>query len=327
MENKKNETESNKLLKFGGGLIVLITLLNTWQIFSIKSVVDSVDNYNKGVVDELGGIVGDTKQFAQDLNEIRRFLLLPEKNYSTSQGDNTQENDQQTDPNSLALYAFLEDLNKSEKAELNKAGVSTLLKDWQSSSEIRAKLSEYKLEVEAFDNWQVKLLDLENQKQPLVAIVFSPLENVFKLQSVLGEEKVSDLQLAGFSSSVDTYLKNNTASIRQKKADKLKEDQSAKTNAAAMEEQRKKDLRDNFERLISEAAFVDTISTLGLSVDKNNVNLEKGNWVYNVKTVDGKIRFAFLLDSLTGQIKVLKDNQEIDLKNFLNLNEGSKKKP
>lgn len=327
MENKKNETESNKLLKFGGGLIVLITLLNTWQIFSIKSVVDSVDNYNKGVVDELGGIVGDTKQFAQDLNEIRRFLLLPEKNYSTSQSDDTQENDQQTDPNSLALYAFLEDLNKSEKAELNKAGVSTLLKDWQSSSEIRAKLSEYKLEVEAFDNWQVKLLDLENQKQPLVAIVFSPLENVFKLQSVLGEDKVSDLQLAGFSSSVDTYLKNNTASIRQKKADKLKEDQSAKTNAAAMEEQRKKDLRDNFERLISEAAFVDTISTLGLSVDKNNVNLEKGNWVYNVKTVDGKIRFAFLLDSLTGQIKVLKDNQEIDLKNFLNLNEGSKKKP
>lgn len=325
MEDKKPKN-SSKLLQFGGVFLLILTALNSWQILSVKSVVDRVDNYNKGVVDELGGVVGDTKDFAHDLNEIRRFLLLPEKDYSVEKNSEQNSPDDQTDPNSLALYAFLNDLNKSEQSEQNRQAVANLLKDWQASDEVKTQLAEYKLETSLLDNWQVKLLDLNNQKQPLLAIVFSPTENLFKLQSVLGEEKIPDLEISAFTTKLNEYLKNNVEVIRQKKIEKIKADQLAAEQAVKNEEARKIKLKDDFEKLLKEKAFSETIGAMGLTVDMQ-ARQEKGNWIYDVKDKDNKVKFSFLVNTSIGQIKVLKDNQEVDLKNFLNQDDGSKKKP
>lgn len=123
---KKEKTHDQKirgeaLKKLGWILLVLLIGVNTFQLSRFGEIVERVDTYNKGVIDELGEIRQDVMSFGNDMNEIRGFLLLPIKEYSFSKGpDETQDKEEkQATRTESALYAFLGDLTDEQTRKAN----------------------------------------------------------------------------------------------------------------------------------------------------------------------------------------------------------------
>jgi hypothetical protein len=318
-------------------VILLVLLWNTFQVWLISGTLSRVDKYNLGSVEEMGKVVGDVKMFAEDLNEIRRFLLLPERQYGLTGGDGEAGEDaaEQAPTNTVALYAFLDDLKKEQAAEQNRSAAQPVFDALLAREDLSATLAKSALSLGERAGLQVKFLDQEakqpdgtandNYGLPLFNLVFSAEENLFRVQSVLGEQKFQDYLSASFADDVLAYLAENAAAARLKKVEEALAAQQAVEDAARQEtetlEARKKELRD----LVADPALVDTLAALGLTIaaePRQEINKE----IFDVLDGQGKVRFSLALEVSSGMIKVLRDNQEIDLKSFLE-EDGSKKKP
>lgn len=318
-------------------VILLVLLWNTFQVWLISGTLSRVDKYNLGSVEEMGKVVGDVKMFADDLNEIRRFLLLPEREYGLTGGNGEAEDGaaEQAPTNAVALYAFLDDLKKEQAAEQNRSAAQPVFDALLAREDLSATLARSALSLGERADLQLKFLDQEakqpdgtandNYGLPLFNLVFSAEENLFRVQSVLGEEKFQDYASAAFADEVLAYLAANATAARLKKVEDVLAAQQAVEEAARQEteslEARKQELRD----LVADAAFIDTLSLLGLTLaaePRQEINKE----IYDVLDGQGKVQFSLVLEVSSGMIKVLRDNQEIDLKSFLE-DSGSKKKP
>ncbi len=329
--------------KLLGLVVVLVLLGDTFLIWQMSSVVMRVDKYNQGVVDEVGGVVGDVNSFGNDLNEIRRFLLLPEKSYGSEDSKGDQENGsdlKENSENELGAYAFLNSLVvEKQQAEVKaKAAVAfdQLLKGEDLKNLMASGLAiaeQGDLQIKFKDN-QANLADGAKNDfydQPLYNLVFVAEKNTFRVQSALGEQDFSNYSEANWSAALSTYLKDNIVKVREKKkADMAKQaaDQNkANDEVKALQEARKKELDD----LVKDKAFNETLATIGLKIDEKAQD-DANKYAYKVLDISGKLSFTLMLEKSSGMIKVLREDgegahQEIDIRSFLKTDEGSKKKP
>lgn len=317
-------------------LFFLVLLWNTVQIWMMSGVVSSVNRYNLGAVDEMGKVVGDVKEFASDLNDIRRFLLLPERQYGIT-GDGQQvdvSGAEDNSDNAVALFNFLDAVKKEDLVSMNRAAASPFWGAFLNRPDLYTKLQEANLVLGEQGDLQVKFLDnlakLADGSDngsfglPLFSLVFSPEENLFRLQSVLGDENYSDYSAEDFPDRVFVYIKERAEDVRSKKAEEVLNAQQradeAVQQSAEQAEQQKKELQ----KLVSDRAFLDTIAGMGLKtaeLPRQELNKE----IYDVLDQNGQVKFSLALEFSSGLIKLIKDNREIDLKTFLE-DEGSKKK-
>ncbi len=334
-EKKNNKPQDwNKVLI---ALMVGVLAWNSWSIFEVRSIASKVDKYNLGVVDEMGKMLGNVKMFGEDLGEIRRFLLLPEKNYfSDTAEDQTAGTEEKTNSEtSLAAFALLDSLVKEKRFTENTAAAKPVFESLLTNQNFQAKLAAAQLKVGEKGDLQFKLMDGqkvfgETQQnvwfdQPLYNLVFAPEDNSFKVQSALGEVAFKDYAAPDFSVKLAEYFSANIPAVRQKKGDDKKaEDEKilqAEQGSKAELEAKKKELSD----ILSDKAFLETLGSIGLKVAEKPRE-ENNKFIYDIIDVGGKVRLSMALEISSGMIKVIQGNQETDTRSFLE-STGSKKKP
>ena len=124
--NKDSNTHTKKqglaaLKKLAIFCAVILLLVNTIMLSKMGYIVESVDKYNKGVVDELGKVRSDIVTFGTDLNEIRKFLLLPTKTYSfnSTYTEGSTESDDENGQVGQAVYFYLNDFINQQSSSTN----------------------------------------------------------------------------------------------------------------------------------------------------------------------------------------------------------------
>lgn len=338
MSEAKNKTVLWK--KALGLVIVLVLLADTLLLWQMSSVVMRVDKYNQGVIDEVGGVVGDVNSFGEDLNEIRRFLLLPERNYSGSNTDSNDDStpDENTSPDELGLYAFLENYSKDQKTAEHQAAGLKAFNDLANNADFKAKLAELQFAWQKVDGqeMQAKLIDkmpkiteaMANAtfEMPIFSIFFNPEENLFHVQSALEDKTFAAYTDANFVATINQYLTDKQNEARVKKAQQKDMEQINAQKSAEAAKASQEAMQKDFIQMLHDPAFVKTLADQGLQLVEQS-RTENNKLIFDViNKVDAK-KFSFALELSTGMIKVLRDGQELSAREFLNTDEGSKKKP
>lgn len=127
--------DKETMIKVGVPVCVILLLFSSIQSVRFASIVARVDQYNAGLVDEVGGFRKDIKSFGNDINEMRSFLLLPTKDYSfvTEDEQSTDEDQQASSDTEVALYKYMESfvyqIKADENAKATRAKMDALQKD------------------------------------------------------------------------------------------------------------------------------------------------------------------------------------------------------
>jgi hypothetical protein len=316
--------------------ILAVLLWNTFQIWMMTGVVSRVDKYNQGVVDEVGGLVGDVKLFADDLNGIRRFLLLPEKQYAVEgeSGEPASADDQTGPQNNVAVFAFLDSLVKDQKIEENRKAAQPVFDALFTNQDFLTRMTAAKLLFGEKGDLQVKFIDgnelladgTKNELfgKPLYDLVFDAGNNIFLLQSAIGESKFSDYSKADFPIKLADSLQKNLQMVRDAKLKSLSVAEEEEKKAQGLVEQELQKKKQELDSIVKDKAFVETLASIGLK-SATQAREENNKYIYDVLDASGKVKFSLALEISSGMIKVLKDNQEIDIKSFLADQDGSKK--
>ncbi len=402
--NTKNTPNTDLWKKIFFGFCGVLLALNTWQLATFGGIVNSVDKYNRGVVDELGKIRGDVITFAGDLNEIRQFLLLPTKQYSFSENEgdlNTQE-EQKSSDTEVAIYTFLSSLNKDKQEAKNRADAEKFALELTTDQTFTKSLSAEGLKFEASTNddasIMTKVLDTDNE--PLYNLILEKNTNLLRAQSILGTKDFAAYPKSDVKPELLGYLKDNKLQIKelrkqikqlQSQLDPILQDTeitaalaAKKVNFTLPPEENaqaisykiilndlellklsisKKDLnfslngqtfsqgndlkssllqainqidtsspeeklinqrKQELQTVFSQQAFTDLLDANQLKVE-TTPREENNKLVYDVKTPEQKVQFSFAIELSSGLLKIIKDDQEIDLSSLLNA-DGSKKK-
>ncbi|HMR01553.1 MAG TPA: hypothetical protein PKA32_04135, partial [Candidatus Gracilibacteria bacterium] len=199
MSKKTEKKEGNKskesFTKLGVIFLAILIVANTIQIANMGSIVERVDRYNQGVIDELGGFRQDVIAFGNDMNEMRSYLLLPTKNYSfMEQNEEVEEEDkQETSKTQQALYQFLgqyaEEAQAAENYEKAKQQLTTL----HQNPELTAALTESEMVAGPVEQTEVSSsFKISAAGNPLFSILADPSSTELKVQSILGTETLNE---------------------------------------------------------------------------------------------------------------------------------------
>lgn len=333
---KKKVDMSRGMGKFTLFLILAVLFWNTIQIWMMSSVVARVDKYNEGAVIEAGKMMGDVKLFAEDLNQIRRFLLLPERDYAVTEGEegSKSENSEEVGTDSTqGLYAFLNQLELQQRVDENRVAALPVFDGIVSNVEFWTVLTESGLRMGERIDMQLKVLDNRGQNadgsqnilngEPLFNFVFVPEVNVFRVQSALGDKDFEKYTEEAFVTDLQEYLLTNADAARQKKIEQKEQEKLEQQKAEEAVKQAELDKFKELDDLVADEAFVDTLKNMGLSV-KEGIREEVNKRVYDIVDEAGKLQFSVALELSSGMIKIIRDNQEFDIESFLI--DGSKKK-
>ncbi len=337
MKEQEPVGKKGRFWRISGWLVlVLIMAGNSYLIWQMQSVVSRVDKYNQGVIDEIGDVKGDVKAFSDDLNEIRRFLLLPQKQYSVNNaGQGSAENalSENNSDNTVALYAMLDTLSKEQKVNQNKSVAQPVEEALLANPDFLKALDPLNLVLGNQADLLVKFNDslAENPDgsmntivgEALFALVFDGETNLFKVQSALGEKEFSDYSQADFADQLLNYLRQNVQAVRAKKIADIVAGNQLKEQT---EKQLKQDLEDQKQQLadaLHEPAFQDGLAALGWKVAEKNRE-ENNKYIFDLLDAQNKVQVSIALEISSGMVKLIRNGQEIDVKNFLDL-DGSKK--
>ena len=401
-EGKSTQTKE-ALKKLGYMFLGLLLAVNTIQLVRFGDIVERVDRYNQGVVDELGGFRSDVSSFGGDLNEIREFLLLPTKDYSflpkeqqTEEGDEPKASRTET-----ALFTFMEQIADEQNAGINKEKAIALatalhddadfvnsltadaltigkvetndlassfkVNDTQGNGifAINADLNKATVSVQsALGKYQIKGEDKESVKKELLTYFETSKDQAIKMKTVLNEQK-EGIKAIRENNDVKSLLSQKKATIEdpvesdeaitypilnsdkekvleieiQRKDGSIKFDGKSYTSAtellqplldtikntemASAQEQLINSRKSELQAIFNEEAFKEMLKNSGLQLNQNPRE-DYNKLLYDVKKGDQLI-FSFAIEMSSGSLKVIKDDQEIDL--FSILSEGSKKKP
>ena len=224
--NKKEKTHDQKVrsqaLKTLGWIFVgVLFAVNTFQLAMLGGIVERVDLYNKGVIDELGGIRQDVMSYGNDLNEIRSFLLLPVKEYSFMKGPaETQDTEEiQTTRTESALYAFLGGVTEEQSVKVNTAmaenNANALLGDAAFTSELEKSGLKTGKREDGVESITVKVEDAS--ATAVFSLVFDKKTAGTLVQSALGSYKCKAPEMAALKAELlDYFTKNKEAALKMK---------------------------------------------------------------------------------------------------------------
>lgn len=223
-------------IKLGLGLVALLLIVDTIQISRFGAIVERVDEYNKGVVDEIGGFRQDVSLMGADLNEMRQFLLMPTREYSFMETTKIEDADTapQLSSTEKAAYNFLTSFLSEQKFAENSTLAEQRIKSLVANAELATALTQNGLtidsEVLSTDaTFGFKISDKEIGA--LASILCEKSTNKLIAQSILGTQ---DLGSENDSSSVQKYITANKDKIIATKKT-VEERKTAITNAMQSE--------------------------------------------------------------------------------------------
>ncbi|MCA9374311.1 hypothetical protein KC725_04075 [Candidatus Peregrinibacteria bacterium] len=217
-EKKEGSKSKESFTKLGVIFLAILIVANTIQIANMGSIVERVDRYNQGVVDELGGFRQDVIAFGNDMNEMRSYLLLPTKNYSfMEENEEVEEEDkQETSKTQQALYQFLgqyaEEAQAAENYEKAKQQLTTL----HQNPELTAALTESELvagpveQTEASSSFKISAAG-----NPLFSVLADPSSTDLKVQSILGTETLNETNTLNDLSQYVTSNKDKVITAKE----------------------------------------------------------------------------------------------------------------
>lgn len=194
---KKSQKEVRKdaLTKIGMALLVILIIANTIQLARFGEIVERVDRYNQGVVDELGGFREDIIAFGTDMNEMRNFLLLPTRDYSFMDTDTEIETEEKAEGSSTekAVYQFMGSFVEEQQAEKNYEAAQQRIVELQSNSTLKEELAAQELTIGPVEqNEASSSFKILAGRAALFAVIADKKENSFRVQSALGTKELGD---------------------------------------------------------------------------------------------------------------------------------------
>lgn len=201
-------------------VLALLVLLNTFQLWNFARVIGGLDQYSGGMVDEIGGVQGDLKQFGEDLNEIRRFLLLPEHNYAFGEnGENVLPSDEQnSSENELAIYKFLENFGTQKSLAEQKDIANKQRAEFMVEPALAENMIGNGEASDDAENLFLKLLNNE-KSQAIFNVIWDFKNGEIEVQSVLENKVVAKLSDVNWKDSLKNYLLENKVAVIAKKAE------------------------------------------------------------------------------------------------------------
>ena len=401
-QERQRQVRRDAFMKLGLIFLGILILADTIQLSRFGEIVERVDQYNRGVVDELGGFRQDIITFGDDMNEMRSFLLLPTKEYSfmEEQEEIATEEEKDATPTEQAVYQFLGSyvdektaaenaryadehilalasdeqlvkatadlkltIGKIESTEemaqfkisnetglalfavvIEKQSAKTSIqsslgtKDFEKNPDDAQQIAEY-ITKNAAESEKMKLL-LEERKAMILSAAQSAeataLEKEKKLIFSDEPEEAEDVLRYYYTNEEESPVvtlslsrKDGTIMIGEKAfttPDDLKNGLvEALKNADAATEMEKmiRDRREELQKIFEEEAFKDLLLTNNLTIAPEPRE-EYNKLLFDVTNADGKTEFSFVIELSSGLLKILKNNEEIDLYSLL---QGSKKKP
>jgi hypothetical protein len=207
--------------KLGLILVGILLLVNTIQLSQFGGLVERVDRYNRGVIDEVGGLRGDVVTFAGDLNEIRSFLLLPVKEYSFAEKKpETQEaGEQETSRTETALYNVLGQLAQDQNDAKNDGTVTERAATVGADKGLSETLTAEGLTLGKQENTDsaIGFKILDSGRQAVFAILLDKTSGKTLIQSVLGNEQMKSEVTQDLIKEIEDYIKANKDKVVQLK--------------------------------------------------------------------------------------------------------------
>jgi hypothetical protein len=317
------QVRSDALKKLGWILLILLIGVNTIQLARFGGIVERVDTYNKGVIDEIGAIRKDVVMFGNDLNEIRSFLLLPVKNYSFGKEPEETSNlgEVRNSRTESAIYAFLEGLEKEQMVKANTQKVLREADAVEADQAFTEALHKLGLNTgKRNDNDNAISLKLDNNEGTSVfAILFDKNTAAVSIQSALGSYRCGSKNFEELKAEMlDYFGRNMQAALRMKELISQRKDEikglTANADIAQILNEKKLKLseaEDNVESVnyYFENGAGDKIVTLKISRVDGSIDLE-GNVMARLADLTGavaeKLRAA---DASTDQEKMINEKK------------------
>jgi len=217
-QGSQKEVRKDAFLKLGMIFLVILIIANTIQIARFGEIVERVDSYNKGVVDELGGFRQDIISFGSDMNEMRSFLLLPTKDYSfiDKETEIEEETTKEASETEKALYQFLGGYTDEKLAEKNFEEAKQKIESLNSDEAVKEKLEEAELSlgrVEAGDeSASFKVLAGSNALYEIIGDKKGSLQ----IRSILGSQSLSEDKTSEDLISYVTTNKEQVIEMKEK---------------------------------------------------------------------------------------------------------------
>jgi hypothetical protein len=218
-DHKKIRREAFK--KLGLILVGLLLFVNTVQLARFGEIAERVDLYNKGVIDEIGKMRQDTMLFGQDLNEIRKFLLLPTKDYSFFKDDQGTQDTEETgeDMTTSAIYSFLSQVTDEQSYKKNSALAVERIKTLSKDQSFIGALAQIQLKAgQTEDNEVSATLKITDETgNALFAFSVDKKTAALKIQSSIGTYVLTATDPAAQQKEITDYFKNNKEQVAKMK--------------------------------------------------------------------------------------------------------------
>lgn len=116
------------------GLVLLYQTIQFYRLKDSLAFIDSLEERNSEVIREVSESEGYLSNFAQDLNDIRQFLLLPTKDYNFGDpGEEVELSEENEEDLTTMLFTYVEKLGtyeqNQERYEANLGAFQTALTD------------------------------------------------------------------------------------------------------------------------------------------------------------------------------------------------------
>ena len=189
--------------------------MNTFQLARFGYIVESVDIYNKGVVDELGGFRNDIATFGRDISEVRSLLYLPVKEYSFAEDTpaETEKDTKQTSETEKAVYAAISGIVEEQKLERIAADAE------KNTAELYNTLKEDELKLGELQNTPeaMSFRILDENAQPLFNVINGKTEEKLIIQSALGSYEVKAKDSSGIKKEILSFTESNKEKVLKAK--------------------------------------------------------------------------------------------------------------
>ncbi|EKD64305.1 MAG: cell envelope-related transcriptional attenuator [uncultured bacterium] len=203
-------SEDKKLLpKIGFGVLIFLILLNTWQIFSVKNQL--AETYQ--ATDDAQQATSLIEEFANDLNEVRGVLLLPEKDYSLNEEEVTEQTEE--DPLISNLATYIADLAKSKEYSQKKSEMDAYF----ASETFKALLANNNLANPE------NTYNIQNANGLTIMSISLSSDGVYGMEDYFGEVELSENTTSNLTSTIESTLAN-----LQELTDRITTSESARTS-------------------------------------------------------------------------------------------------
>ena len=192
------------------GVLFLIQYIQIGRVFGTFSGFTKKDS---SLIDEIGQIKESYVKVGNDLNEVRKFLRMPESNYTNFEESTsgTEEEGKNRDPVQIALFQYVDFLATNKNSE-EKAAQNKLLFDKLNSSEtFKTFLQQQGLSASTIteDDSSLSFTIFGPEKESIVFYFFSKEEGKLFFKTLEEKKEVQYKDWLDFESQLTSFIKTN----------------------------------------------------------------------------------------------------------------------